>query len=138
MAVTTFNPKARLVQSKFITITRDDTTASKMAVLPARAVVCGLFVSGEAASDAGTSASISVGTTSTANELVATYDVKTAATGEGFSAVGGAAVGTALMVRNDGNTDIYAKYAESGTASTTGGPWIVRIDYFVTGAGEEL
>lgn len=139
MAISLYGtPKAREVLSKFISIARTDTTASIMAYLPKDALVVGMWVIGAAASDAATTAVVSVGTTSTSNELVASFDVKTAATGEGFSGVGAAAVGSAMASKLTVDTPIYAKYAETGTASTTGGPWVVRIDYFVTGPNETL
>ena len=36
------------------------------------------------------------------------------------------------------DTPIYAKYAETGTASSTGGPWFVKIEYVVPGSGETI
>lgn len=139
MAVALYQePKSRDVLTKFISIARTDTTAAIKAYLPKDAHIVGMFVRGAAASDAGTSAVIDVGNTATSNEYLASYDVKTAATGEGFSAAGGAAVGSAFMSKLTSDTPIYAKYTEAGTASTTGGPWIVRIDYALAGPGETL
>lgn len=123
-------PKPRSIQSKFFSIARTDTTASIKAWLPKDSFVVGAYVIGSAASDAGTAATIDVGTTSTSNELIASYDVKTAATGEGFNVVAGAAVGSAFATRRTTDTPIYAKYTESGTASSVGA-WTVRLDYFV-------
>ncbi len=131
-------PKPRESQEKYISIVRTDTTAFQAAVLPKEAVITGMFVIGAAASTAGTTATISVGTTATANELVDAYDVKTAATGEGFNAVGAAAVGSAFATKLTADTPIYAKYAESGTASGAGGPWDERIDYVIPGSGETI
>lgn len=122
-------PKSRDLRAKFFSIARTDTTASVKAWLPKDSFIVGIFVIGSAASDAGTAATIDIGTTSSANELVASYDVKTAATGEGFNQVGAAAVGSALGVRRTADTPIYAKYTESGTASSAGA-WTVRVDYF--------
>lgn len=136
MAINLSYPKARTLQTKFIQIARTDTTAAIMAWLPKDAMLVGAFVIGHTASDAATTATLDVGTTSTATELIASYDVKTAATGEGFSAVGAAAVGSAFATRLTADKPVYAKYTESGTASTTGGPWTVCLDYFVPGPGE--
>lgn len=131
-------PKPRANQYKVVKIVRTDTTAFVGAHLPKDSVITGIYVVGAAASDAATSAVIDVGTTSTATELLASYDVKTAATGEGFNVAGGAAVGSALMVKQTSDKPIYAKYTEAGTASTTGGPWYVKIEYTVVGPGEDI
>lgn len=137
MSVTMSYPKPRSTQEKLFQINRTDTTASQFGWLPKYAVITGMYVIGAVASDAGTSASISVGTTATSNELIATYDVKTAATGEGYSPAGAAAVGSAMATPLTVDTPIYGKYTQSG-AESTGGPWTVKIEYFVTGPGETL
>lgn len=131
-------PKIRDGLVKVIKIVRTDTTAFLAAWLPKDAVLTGMYVVGQAASDAATSASISVGNTTTANEYLATFDVKTAATGEGYNPAGAAAVGSAFMEKLTADTPVYAKYAEAGTASTTGGPWYVKLEYTVVGAGETV
>ena len=131
-------PKARCNLEKFIKIVRTDTTAFVGAWLPKGAVVTGLYVIGHAASDAATTGTISVGTTATSNEIISAYDVKTAATGEGYNPAGAAAVGTYMASKLTADTPVYAKYAETGTASTTGGPWFVKIAYSVVGAGEDI
>jgi hypothetical protein len=96
-----------------------------------------MYIIGAAASDATTSASVSVGTTATANEILDSFDVKTAATGEGYNIAGAAAVGSIFATKLTVDTPIYAKHTFSG-ANTTGGPWTVKIEYFVTGPGETL
>ena len=131
-------PKPRSAQEKFIQIVRTDTTAFQGAYLPKDAVVTGLYVIGHVASDAATTATIGIGTTTSANEIMASYDVKAAATGEGYSAAGAAAVGTYMASKLTADTPVYAKYAETGTASTTGGPWFVKIEYVVVGSGEDV
>lgn len=131
-------PKPRETHEKFIKIVRTDTTAFQGAVLQKDAVITGMHIIGHAASDAGTSASIGVGTTATANELLAAFDVKTAATGEGFNPAGAAAVGTAFGVKLTADTPVYAKYTEAGIASTAGGPWYVKIEYTLAGPGEDV
>lgn len=142
MAATAFvsqsYPKPREALEKFIKIVRTDTTAFVAAQLQKDAIITGMYVIGHAASDAATTAVISVGTTATSNELLDSYDVKTAATGEGYNPAGAAAVGTAFCTKLTADTPIYAKYAETGTASAAGGPWFVKIEYVVTGGGETI
>lgn len=142
MAATSFvtlsYPKNREAEEKYVKIVRTDTTAFLGAWLPKDAVVTGIYVIGHAASDAATTAVVGIGTTTSANEILASFDVKTAATGEGYNIGGAAVVGTFLASKLTADTPIYAKYAETGTASTTGGPWYVKIEYVVVGPGEDV
>lgn len=131
-------PKPRGSQFKVIKVVRTDTTAFVGAWLPKDSMLVGAYVIGGAASDAGTTAVVGCGSTSSANEFVASYDVKTAATGEGYSAVGGAAVGTAFLTKLTADTPVYAKYTESGTASSAGGPWYIKLEYAFVGSGEDI
>ena len=131
------NPKARDGLSKYITVTRSDTVASVKAWLQKYSVITGLYVIGSVASDATTAATVSIGTTATANEIIASYDVLTASTGEGYNPAGAAAVGSVMATPLTVDTPIYAIYASTG-AESTGGPWTVKIEYFVTGPGETL
>lgn len=130
-------PKPKRVYSKFGSIARTDTTAKDLMVLPKSAQIVGAFVLSPVASDAATSAVISLGTSASANELVSSYDVKTAATGLAFETVGGKAV-AALFTQLTADTLVKGIYAETGTASATGGPFVVRIDYVVPGPGESI
>lgn len=142
MAATSFvnlsYPKTREGLEKTVRVVRTDTTAFIGAWLPKDAVITGMYVVGHAASDAGTTATISVGSTATATEYLSGYDVKTAATGEGYNPAGAAAVGTAFMDKLLTDKPVYAKYAETGTASTVGGPWFIKIEYSVVGSGETI
>src|SRR5687768_5056083 len=110
-------PKPRQVLSKFVQVARTDTTAAIRAYMPKGALLVGMFITGAAASDAATTATIMAGTTSTATEWLAAYDVKTAATGEGFNVPAGAAVGSAFSTALTADSAVYVKYAETGTAS---------------------
>lgn len=125
--VTTTVPTAKPVLVKAFRVLRTDTTAKLEAVLPAGASIISFQISG-AASDAGTSATLSIGSTTAANEYVNAQDVKGAGT-----FIRPAIVGTAIPqvepIPQTGDVPIYAKYAESGTASTVGA-WIVVV-YFV-------
>lgn len=131
-------PKARNLLHKFVQIARTDTTATIRGYLPKGAIMVNMTVIGAVASDAATTATIGVGSTSSANEYLAAYDVKTAATGEGVNIAGAAAVGSAFATALTADTPLYVKYAETGTASTTGGSWTVGIAYFIPGPGEGI
>jgi hypothetical protein len=131
-------PKARALLTKIGSIARTDTTAKELFGLPKDAVIAGIYVIGAAVSNAGTTATIGTGSTATANEHMTGYDVKTAATGEGYSAAGAAAVGSALMTKQTADIPVYGIYAETGGASTAGGPWYVKYEYYMPGPGEVL
>lgn len=100
---------------------RTMTTGTQVATLPKGARLLG-FTLGGVASDAATTATISIGSTTTATEYVSGADVKTAAAGRGPTglALVSGIFGTVLTV----DTPIYFKYAETGTASTVGGGYI--------------
>lgn len=136
MSVTLSYPKPRSTQTKLFQVARTDTTAAVFAWLPKSAVIVGEYIIGAVSSDATTSAAVSVGTTATANELIDSFSVLTT-TGEGYHPAGASAVGSAMATPLTVDTPVYAKYAGVG-AETTGGPWTVKIEYFVTGPGETL
>ena len=91
---------------------------------------------GHAVNTAVTSASLGIGSTTSANEFMTGFDIKTAATGEGYNPAGAAAVGSAMMTKLTVDTPVYAKITSAG-GSDGGGPWFVKIEYFVTGPGED-
>lgn len=130
-------PKNRDSYVKFVKILYTDTTAFLAAWLPKDAIITGMYVIGHAASGAVTSAVIGIGSTSSANEFLASYDVKTAATGEGYNPAGAAAVGTTFAAKLTADTPVYAKYTGVG-GSDSGGPWFVKIEYTVPGPGEDV
>ena len=140
-AVTALTPSAKQVYCKAFQIARTDTTASVKAILPANATIIGISLFSPAVSDAATTATVSIGTTSSANELVNGANVKAAA---GIIALATTAPSTYLQTDTTApstylQTDttalsdffIYAKYAETGTASTAGGPYTVFISFVV-------
>jgi hypothetical protein len=111
------------------TVARTETSAKTLGTLPAGAVITGLAVSGPTASDAGTTATLSVGTVGgSGHDYLNALDVTSGGSGVGqhlpsgtvLGSVGGAAV------------TVTGTYAETGTPSTTGGPWTVVIR-FTTG-----
>jgi hypothetical protein len=134
--ITVTTPAAVACLTKTIQVARTDTTAFDAFVLPKGAVVCGAYVVGTTASDAATSAIIDVGTNpGTADEIVNSFDVKT--NGAGYFAVG-ATGGSALGTQLTADTLYKAKYTESGTASTTGGPWLVKVEYYFPQQGNSF
>lgn len=112
-------------------VARTDTSAKNLFLIPAGAILDELIIGSPTASDAGTTATLSVGKTGTNTFFVNALDVKTAATGKGYPNLSG----TAAPANVFGSTPLTAAlqvvgiYAETGGASTTGGPWDVQIWY---------
>lgn len=125
----TTTSNARSLKCKSFTITRSDTTAAIKCVLRKGATPMKIHISAGTTSDAATTATISVGTTTTSTEYVNALSVRSGGltTGQQTSPTITSAgiLGTDLTA----DTAIYGKYAETGTASTTGGPWVVTIEY---------
>lgn len=116
------------VQTKTFAVTRTMTGGTDVAFGLPKGARIKFFVLSGTASDAGTTATLSVGTTSgTPVEYVNALDVKTAGTGSGVGVLRGvtAAVGGKLTA----DTYVYVKYAETGGASTVGS-W--QLDVFYT------
>lgn len=126
--VTSTTPPAVSIFEKTIQVARTDTTPFDFFILPKGAVLSGAYIMGTTASDAATTAVINVGSNpGTTNEAIAAFSVKT--NGVGYFAAG-AQGGTGLGIQATADTLIKAAYAETGTASTTGGPWLVKVEYY--------
>lgn len=133
VTVSTISPPASGVLTKTCQITRTDTVAFDAFSLPKGAIICGAYVMGNTTSDSNTSATISVGSNpGTTNEVIAAFDVK-GATGAGYYAAE-AKAGTSMGSTLTADTLMKAKYTESGTA-TTGGPWLVKCEYYIPQQG---
>jgi hypothetical protein len=123
-------PAAKCVLMKVFQILRTDTTATIKMVLAGAATVVDIQIVG-VASNAGTTATVSIGTTATANEWINAQDVK----GSGGKIRPSASFGPGLPnfenVPITGDIQVYAKYAETGGASTLGGPYYVFVYYTI-------
>lgn len=105
-------------------IARTDTAAKVLFTLPPNAILSRLVISGNAVSNAGTTATLSVGYQGgSQTALVNALDVK-GATGSGQQfPVGGGQLGSGLT-----GGVVTGIYAETGGASNAGGPWNVIAD----------
>jgi len=123
-------PVAKDGSLKFFQLARTETTAVLKAVIPGQSSILGFLIFGPA-SNAGTTATVSIGSTSAnANEYVNAQDVKTA---------GGLVIPTSALSTSLPNIEpipltgtdlvIWAKYTESGTVSSSGGPWKIGVWY---------
>ena len=119
-------PTGQPLRVAYASVARTDTTATKKFKLPRGARIVGFVLAGTA-SDAGTTATLSIGSTTTATEYVNALDVKTAATGSGIHLLAGVTAATDSLLTAQDNY-VYAKYAETGTASTAGA-WKLFVLY---------
>ena len=125
---TAITPTSKDVVVKVFTVSRTDTTASVKCVLPGDATIIDMRVFSPAVSNAATTATISVGIPGTNTYFLDTVDVKTAA---GKIAVTTKAANLMNLENIPVSTDIQinAVYAETGTASSSGGPFYVTVEY---------
>ena len=127
------SPPAAHIITKTVKVTRSDTTAFDAFWLPKGAVVSGAYVMGQTASDAATTAIVSLGSNpGTTDEVISAFSVKT--NGAGYYAVT-TTEGTKIGEQVTTDTLIKAKYTETGTASTTGGPWLCKVEYYIPQPG---
>lgn len=136
--ISSVTPAALELYSKIVQITRSDTTAFDAFVFPKGAILAGVYVIAPGAagsnSNAGTSALIHLGTNpGTTNEILASYDVKV--DGRGYQ-IAKNTLGTLGGQVNTSDLAIKAIYAETGTASTAGGPWLVKVEYYFPQTGQ--
>lgn len=125
MATTsTITPPANQVLTKAAAVTRSMTAATEVATLPSGCTIVGMTLIGTA-SNAGTTATLSVGNTGSGTAYVNARDVKTAGTGTGCMPLT-LAVDTSAALTAD--TKVTVTYAETGTASSAGA-WVLLVHY---------
>lgn len=125
---TATTPTNKDVQVKVFAVNRTDTVATVKCVLPGDATIIDMRIFSPVASDAATTAVVSVGIPGTNTYFLNTVDVKAAA---GKIAITSKAANMMNLENIPVSTDIIinAIYAETGTASTTGGPFYVTVEY---------
>ena len=126
---TTQHPSGRKLVTYTAQVTRSDTSNTATGtILPKGFVPAGVRVLSPAASNAGTSATISVGSTNaTTGVIVSALDVK------GSAGIGQSIPSTFALAGQSlpADTVITVQYTEGGSASSAGGPWTVFIDGFI-------
>lgn len=131
MAITAKSPlaKSKPILVKSFSVARTDTTATLQVQLPAAAKILYFVANGDVVSDAATTAIVSVGTDVTSNQF-GTTDVKgSGAKATMFGTGGLGTVDLAAATPRGMPIQVWAKYAETGTASTAGGPWVIDVVY---------
>lgn len=112
---------------KVFAVSRTDTAATVKCVLPSDSTIIDMRIFSPTASDAATTAVVSVGIPGANTTYLNTVDVKTAA---GMIRPT-SKLANMMTLENPPAVDIQlnAIYAETGTASTTGGPFYVIVEY---------
>jgi hypothetical protein len=130
---------SKVPQVKMFPVTRAMTAGTDRAfVIPKNAILMGFVLQGTP-SDAGTTATLSIGTTSgTPTEFVNAVSVLTGGSGGGVSLLKG--VNTTNAANTIGgkftsDTIVYVKYAETGTASANGN-WNLYAVYFTNSSNQ--
>jgi hypothetical protein len=124
----------KLPMVKVFQVTRTMTAGTDRAfVIPKNAIIMGYVLSG-IASNAGTTATLSIGTTSgTPVEHVNAVNVLAAGSGNGVTLLNG--VANALVGKAASDTIVYVKYAETGGASSAGS-WNLYCVYMPTSSNQ--
>ena len=126
--VTPITPASKDLVCTAFRVPRTMTASTLVDMLPADASIISIVREKGTASDAGTSATVTItvsnngGTVSSAAD-----DVKTNGATTGFVQMTNLPNTEPLPL--NGNISITAVYAETGTASTTGGPWNYIVTY---------
>lgn len=110
--------------TKTATIARTDTVAKNLFMLPKGAVPIGLQVIIPTASDAGTSATVSVGKTGSNTFFLNVFSVKTNSGQQQPTTAANLAASVGAQ-----DIQVVGIYAESGSPSTTGGPFTFVMTY---------
>lgn len=105
-------------------VARTDTTAKDLFVLEAGDIPISLALYSATASNAGTTAALSIGSTSNATYFVNAVNVKAGPSQSGQSVP---STVTNLMEPLAFQTTVTGTYAETGSASSAGGPWTVMM-----------
>lgn len=125
---TTNIPVLKPTVAKYFQVTRSDTASTLKAVLPAQASVVQVTVYGSVASDAATTATVTL-TISNNSGTVSTGVVDVKANGATTAIVQMSGLPNIEPLPLAGDLKVTAVYAETGGASTTGGPWKFGIDW---------
>jgi hypothetical protein len=126
--ITPLCPPGREIQVKHIQVSRTDTASSVKAILPADASIVYVVRQGSTASDAATTATVTLTAANNSGTVSSKADdVKGSGATTGFVTM--SSLPNLTPTPLVGDITISAVYAETGTASTTGGPWNYLIAY---------
>ena len=129
--ISPLQPSGKAHQIKVFQVSRTDTVSTLKAMLPAQASITNVYLYGSTASNAGTTATVTITVTNNSGTISTSGAVNVLAAGVG-------ATNALLNMTNLPNIEplpllgdlkINAVYAETGTASSAGGPWKIAVEY---------
>jgi len=121
-------PTSKDVQTKVFRVARTDSTSTVEAILPADSSIIEISKFGSTNSDAGTSSTLTVTVANNTGTIsTGTVDLKTAGTTTAHIQMSD--LPNLQAVPAAGDIKISAQVVEVGTASTTGGPWYIKVLY---------
>lgn len=128
--VTPITPPGKEHLIKIASVARTDTVASVKAMFPGGSSPYRVYISGTTASNAGTTAAVTV-TISNNSGVVSTGSANVLSAGVGASTaiVNMPGLPALTATPTEGDYTVTMSYAETGTASNTGGPWIVSLEF---------
>lgn len=125
---TTTSPASKNAEDLIFQTIRTDTAAVAKLVLPADASVLAVTMLGSVASNAGTTATVTI-TLVNNSGTISTGVVDVKANGATTALVQMSALPNLEGLPAVGDIQVKAVYAETGGASSTGGPWIFRVAF---------
>lgn len=128
------NMVRKAVQTVGFGVTRSMTSATKVAVLAADSTMLSAKFYFSTASNAGTTATVTLTATylvngSSTTVTLGTVDVKGSTTSVSIQSPYFGNLEQVPAATRTGDIIIKATYAETGTASTAGGPWLFTMDF---------
>lgn len=109
-------------------VARTDTTAKDLFVLEQGDIPISLSLYSPVASNAGTTALLSIGSTGAASKAYFVADMQVKSGMHSYVGTSVPSTTTNLMEPLAFQTTVTGIYVEGGTASTAGGPWTVRME----------
>ena len=121
-------PSGKEHQIKVFQVSRTDTVSSVKAVLPADSSVFNVWLFRNGVSNAATTATVTITVANNGGTIsTSSYDVKTS--GDTTAVIQMTNLPNIQPTPLNGDLTVTAVYAETGTASTLGGPWKIGIEY---------
>lgn len=122
-------PTSKDVVVKAFQVSRTDTTSTLKAVLPGDASILNIVMAGSVSSDAGTTATVTIVVSDNTGAISTGTAVNVKSSGATTQIVQMPSLPNLQPVPLTGDLKITATYAETGTASTTGGPYTFIVTY---------
>jgi hypothetical protein len=126
---TTNIPVSKDVNIKAFQVARTDTSSTLKAVLPGDASILNIIMTGSSNSDAGSTATVTVVVSNNTGAISTGTAVNVKTSGATTQLVQMPSLPNIQPVPLTGDLNITATYAETGSASTTGGPYTFIVTY---------